>query len=165
VIDRIRDWSAGVGDRIRSRRSPAEAKPRKSTATALRTAIPPAKPAAPPPVAPAVDPELLAARDRLIEKFTIMQADLGGAFYEMAIRDHVRLDALTKKAAELQAVDAELGAVERSIELERTGAVGHCSHCNAPYGPGVAFCSQCGQVIERVIEPAPATPATNGSGA
>ena len=27
-----------------------------------------------------------------IEKFTIMQADLGGAFYEMAIRDHVRMD-------------------------------------------------------------------------
>ena len=42
-----------------------------------------------------------------------MQADLGGAFYEMAIRDHVRLDVLTRKAAELQRVDAELLAVER----------------------------------------------------
>ena len=37
-----------------------------------------------------------------------MQADLGGAFYEMAIRDHVRMDVLTRKAAELQRVDAEL---------------------------------------------------------
>ncbi len=46
-----------------------------------------------------------------------MQADLGGAFYEMAIRDHVRMDVLTRKAAELQRVDAELLAVERMLEL------------------------------------------------
>ena len=46
-----------------------------------------------------------------------MQADLGGAFYEMAIRDHVRMDVLTRKAAELQRVDAELLAVERVLEL------------------------------------------------
>ena len=63
--------------------------------------------------------ELLAQRDRLLEKFTVMQADLGGAFYEMAIRDHVRLDVLTRKAAELQRVDAELLAVERVLQLER----------------------------------------------
>jgi hypothetical protein len=61
--------------------------------------------------------ELLAQRDRLLEKFTVMQADLGGAFYEMAIRDHVRMDVLTRKAAELQRVDAELLAVERLLEL------------------------------------------------
>ena len=46
--------------------------------------------------------DLIAQRDRLLEKFTVMQADLGGAFYEMAIRDHVRMDVLTRKAAELQ---------------------------------------------------------------
>ena len=61
--------------------------------------------------------ELVAQRDRLLEKFTIMQTDLGGAFYEMAIRDHVRMDVLTRKAAELQRVDAELLAVERMLEM------------------------------------------------
>lgn len=88
--------------------------------------------------------ELIAPRDRLLEKFTVMQADLGGAFYEMAIRDHVRLDVLTRKAAELQQVDAELLAVERLLELERADAAGLCPGCGAPYGPAVRFCAQCG---------------------
>jgi len=61
--------------------------------------------------------DLLAQRDRLLEKFTIMQADLGGAFYEMAIRDRVRMDVLTRKAAELQRVDAELLTAERLLEM------------------------------------------------
>jgi hypothetical protein len=64
-----------------------------------------------------VSSELRAHRDRLLEKFTIMQADLGGAFYEMAIRDHVRLDVLTRKAAELQRVDAELHEAERMLAM------------------------------------------------
>lgn len=63
--------------------------------------------------------DLRAQRDRLLEKFTIMQADLGGAFYEMAIRDHVRLDVLTRKAAELQRVDAELRQAEEMLELSQ----------------------------------------------
>lgn len=88
--------------------------------------------------------ELIAQRDRLLEKFTVMQADLGGAFYEMAIRDHVRLDVLTRKAAELQRVDAELLAVERLLELERADAAGLCPGCGAPYGAAVRFCAQCG---------------------
>ncbi len=68
-----------------------------------------------------------------------MQADLGGAFYEMAIRDHVRLDVLTRKAAELQRVDAELLAVERVLELERADAAGLCPSCGAPFGHGGAL--------------------------
>jgi hypothetical protein len=88
--------------------------------------------------------ELIAQRDRLLEKFTVMQADLGGAFYEMAIRDHVRLDVLTRKAAELQRVDAELLAIERLLELERSDAAGLCPGCGAPYGHAVRFCPQCG---------------------
>ena len=79
-----------------------------------------------------------------------MQADLGGAFYEMAIRDHVRLDVLTRKAAELQRVDAELLAVERQLELERTDAAGHCPTCNAPFGHGGRFCPQCGSSLVAV---------------
>ena len=91
--------------------------------------------------------ELRAQRDRLLEKFTIMQADLGGAFYEMAIRDHVRIDVLTRKAAELQRVDAELLALERMLELERAEAAGICPSCSSPYGHAVRFCPQCGQSL------------------
>jgi hypothetical protein len=91
--------------------------------------------------------ELRAQRDRLLEKFTVMQADLGGAFYEMAIRDHVRLDVLTRRAAELQRVDAELLAVERQLEIERTDAAGHCPACNSPFGSADRFCPQCGSSL------------------
>jgi hypothetical protein len=107
------------------------------------------KPAAatPEPVQPEENGELIAQRDRLLEKFTVMQADLGGAFYEMAIRDHVRLDVLTRKAAELQRVDAELLAVERVLELQRADAAGLCPGCGAPYGHAVRFCAQCGHAL------------------
>jgi len=91
--------------------------------------------------------ELPAQRDRLLEKFTVMQADLGGAFYEMAIRDHVRLDVLTRKAAELQRVDAELLAAERLLELARADAAGLCPSCQSPYGPADRFCPQCGHAL------------------
>ncbi|HEY8809918.1 MAG TPA: hypothetical protein VIM28_07840 [Solirubrobacterales bacterium] len=120
----------------------------------LRRPPRPRKPAEEPKAKPAVPPEkpeesaeLVAQRDRLLEKFTIMQADLGGAFYEMAIRDHVRMDVLTRKAAELQRVDAELLGVERLLELERADAAGMCPSCGAPFGPGVRFCGQCGHVL------------------
>ena len=102
-------------------RSPTAAEAaRPSGPTGARLRSQPAKRAAPKAAAGAgarEQAELLAQRDRLLEKFTVMQADLGGAFYEMAIRDHVRLDVLTRKAAELQRVDAELLAVERLLEL------------------------------------------------
>lgn len=91
--------------------------------------------------------ELRAQRDRLLEKFTIMQADLGGAFYEMAIRDHVRMDVLTRKAAELQRVDAELLAAERALELQEVDAAGLCPGCGSPHSPAVRFCPQCGQSL------------------
>lgn len=99
---------------------------------------------------PSESKELVGQRDRLLEKFTVMQSDLGGAFYEMAIRDHVRLDVLTRKAAELQRVDAELLAVERLLELERTDAAGHCPTCNSPFGHADRFCPQCGSSLVAV---------------
>jgi hypothetical protein len=102
--------------------------------------------------------ELIVQRDRLLEKFTVMQCDLGGAFYEMAIRDHVRLDVLTRKAAELQRVDAELLAVERVLELQREDAAGLCPNCGAPYAPGVRFCAQCGHALVPTQAPAPTPP-------
>lgn len=111
----------------------------------------------PPPVKPEPKPEedaeLLAQRDRLLEKFTVMQADLGGAFYEMAIRDHVRMDVLTRKAAELQRVDADLLAVERMLELRRADAAGICPNCDSPYGPADRFCPQCGQSLVTAAAP------------
>ena len=93
--------------------------------------------------APATDPELLAQRDRLVERFAIMQSELGGLFYEMAIRDHVRMEVLIPKAAELQRVDAELGQLERLIETGSSSVGGHCPACGAVYARGAAFCAQC----------------------
>ncbi len=59
--------------------------------------------------------ELAAERERLTERFVLMQAELGGLFYEMAIRDHLQLDLLVERAAAMQRVDAELQAVERQL--------------------------------------------------
>lgn len=128
-------------------RRPAELlrRPAEKPAPAVKAATKP--PAAREPAEPEESAELVAQRDRLLEKFTVMQADLGGAFYEMAIRDHVRLDVLTRKAAELQRVDAELLAVERVLELERADAAGLCPGCGAPFGHAVRFCAQCGHAL------------------
>ena len=92
--------------------------------------------------------ELIAERDRLLEKFTVMQADLGGAFYEMAIRDHVKMDVLTRKAAELQRLDMELGEVEEALALERSDSTGACANCGTQYQPGARFCSACGEELK-----------------
>ena len=89
------------------------------------------------------DRALLAKRDRLVERFTAMQLDLGGVFYEMTIRDHVKADVLTRKAAELQRVDAELRQVEQIIKTGDSSA-GRCPACNALHARGAAFCWQCG---------------------
>jgi hypothetical protein len=91
----------------------------------------------------AADPELTAKRDRLVERFAIMQSELGGLFYEMAIRDHVRMEVLIPKAAELQRVDAELGQLERIIESGSSKVGGECPECRAVYARGAAFCAQC----------------------
>jgi hypothetical protein len=122
-------------------------------------AAPVAKPAVPEPAKPEPK-ELIAQRDRMLEKFTVMQADLGGAFYEMAIRDHVRLDVLTRKAAELQRVDAELTALERLLEIETSDAAGHCPTCGSPFGHGVRFCDQCGSSLSASAQAAPVAAAT-----
>jgi hypothetical protein len=115
------------------------------------------------------DPDLLARRERLTERFALLQADLGGVFYEMAIRDHVRMDVLTRKAAELQRVDADLAQVERELRgdlLPPALPVAACPACGTPHAAESRFCHSCGQPLAG---PAPGTTAetviarTNGS--
>jgi hypothetical protein len=89
------------------------------------------------------DPELLAQRDRLTERFALLQSELGGLFYEMAIRDSIQLEILIAKAAELQRLDGELGAIERLLESGAQAIGGHCPQCGSVYAPGAAFCAQC----------------------
>jgi uncharacterized OB-fold protein len=61
----------------------------------------------------------------------------------MAIRDHVRMDVLMPRAAELQRVDAELGQLQRLIDTGATSVGGSCPACGAVYARGAAFCAQC----------------------
>ena len=89
-----------------------------------------------------VDPELLAERNRLTERFALLQSELGGLFYEMAIRDHIRLEVLGERAAALQRVDADLAQVRHLIDGGAT-AGGRCPACATPYARGAAFCAQC----------------------
>jgi len=64
----------------------------------------------PAPAVPEGDP---AARiDRLTERLALLQSDLGGLFYEMAIRDHLQLDLLVERAAAMQRVEEELNALQ-----------------------------------------------------
>jgi hypothetical protein len=93
------------------------------------------------PAAPGAD--LVTQRERLTERFALMQSELGGLFYEMAIRDHVRMDVLIDKAAALQRVDAELAQVEHLLDEGHHSAGGRCPSCGAPHARGAAFCSQC----------------------
>lgn len=127
----------------------------------------PAPAAATPPPAPAPAPapaaavvtaedlllggtELRARRDRLARELAERQFDLGGLAYEMAVRDHFRLDVLLREAARLQEVDAELGEVERLLRLEEAGAAGTCPSCGALHSRGAVFCWQCGtQLLDQ----------------
>ncbi|MHB8533446.1 MAG: hypothetical protein ACYDC2_12080 [Solirubrobacteraceae bacterium] len=104
------------------------------------TAAPIARAAAP-------SPELMRRRDTLAEQVTELHWDLGGLAYEMAIRDHFRLDVLVRRAAVLQERDAELAEVERLLAMEETGTAGHCPTCSAPHSRGAVYCWQCGHAL------------------
>ena len=88
-------------------------------------------------------PELLAQRERLTERFALMQSELGGLFSEMAIRDHVQMDVLISKAAALQRVDSELAQLEHLLHDGNAAIGGQCPSCGATYARGAAFCAQC----------------------
>lgn len=90
-------------------------------------------------------------RDELVARVAELHWDLGGLAYEMAIRDHFRLDVLVTKAAELQERDAELGELERVLSLHEHAGAGQCPGCGAVHSRGAAYCWQCGQALmERV---------------
>lgn len=94
--------------------------------------------------------DLKQRRDRLADQLAELQWDLGGIAYEMASRDHFRLDVLARQAAKLQQVDAELAEVERMLRLEEASAAGACGSCGALYARGSVFCWQCGKdLMER----------------
>ena len=76
-----------------------------------------------------------------------MHWDLGGLAYEMAIRDHFRLDVLVRRAAALQERDAELAEIERLLRMEETGTAGDCPACGAPHSRGAVYCWQCGATL------------------
>jgi len=103
--------------------------------------------------APAAEPPALVAdgvselrrrRDALAAQVTELHWDLGGLAYEMAIRDHFRLDVLVRRASLLQERDAELAEVERLLKMEESGVAGNCPQCGAPHSRGAVFCWQCG---------------------
>jgi hypothetical protein len=94
-------------------------------------------------------PELLAQRERLTERFALLQSELGGLFYEMAIRDHVQMDVLISKAAALQRVDAELAQLEHLLHEGNAAIGGQCPSCGATYARGAAFCAQCAAALTQ----------------
>jgi hypothetical protein len=95
--------------------------------------------------------DLARRRDELTARLAELQWDLGGLVYEMAIRNHIRVDVLVRRAAALQEVDGELGEVERILCMDETGAAGQCASCEAPHSSGAAYCWQCGQpLLEHV---------------
>ena len=104
-------------------------------------------PAVAEPAAEAPHAELRARRDALAERVAEMTWDLGGLTYEMAIRDHFRMDVRVRRAAALQEADAELGEVERLLAAADEGVTGSCRSCGAPHSRGAAYCWKCGQPL------------------
>ena len=84
--------------------------------------------------------------------------DLGGLTYEMAIRDHYRLDVLTRQAAALQDLDAQLGEAERLLAAGEQGIAGQCRSCGSDHGRGAVYCWRCGQPLLEELAPGAVTP-------
>jgi hypothetical protein len=98
--------------------------------------------------------ELRNRRRALAQRVAELTWDLGGLAYEMAIRDHYRLDVIARKAAELQQADAELDEVQRLLAGAEAGIHGQCRSCGAVHSRGAAFCWHCGQSLLEEARPA-----------
>jgi hypothetical protein len=125
-------------DRLPGRQAPARAHAAPPAPTRTRTAG-------------VAREELERRRERVARELADEQWDLGGLTYEMAIRDHFRLDVLTRKAARLQELDAQLAAIERLLKMESEGAAGACRACGALYARGASFCWQCGATLTETL--------------
>jgi hypothetical protein len=116
------------------------------------------RPAAPPVVpqqrSAVPETELARRHAAAATRFAEEQWNLGGLAYEMAIRDHFRLDVLQRAAARLQEADVELSNLTRLLELENAGAAGACQACGALYGRGASFCANCGTELVETLRPA-----------
>jgi zinc-ribbon domain len=128
---------------------PAVAQPAPAPAAAAQPQAAPVQAAAAQPQAPGVDGAgLEARRQQLASRFAELQSDLGGLVYEMAIRDSFKQNLVVRRAAELQAVDQELSAVERQLGLAPAGAAAAaCPSCGAAVQAGSQFCARCGSVV------------------
>jgi hypothetical protein len=98
--------------------------------------------------------ELRGRRRELAERVAELTWDLGGLTYEMAVRDHYRLDVLARRAAELQQAEAELGEVQRLLAGAEAGINGQCRSCGAVHSRGAAFCWHCGVSLLTETRPA-----------
>jgi len=148
-------------------RSPARSDAAAPAAKQAQASSAPTVASAPTPAAPASavgaggsDLERSAQRQRLAAEFEAIQLDLGGLVYEMAIRDHFRLDVLSQRAAKLRAVDAELARAEgRPVPAAMAGS---CPSCSTPLVDGAAFCAGCGRALATsapAVGTAPLAPA------
>ncbi len=97
--------------------------------------------------------DLRRRRHELAERVAALTWDLGGLTYEMAIRDHYRLDVLSRRAAELQEADAQLGEVQRLLATAEAGVAGHCRSCGAVHSRGAAYCWHCGAQLLQESRP------------
>jgi hypothetical protein len=97
--------------------------------------------------------ELRRRRKELAERVASLTLDLGGLAYEMAIRDHYRLDVIARTAAELQEADAQLGEVQRLLATAEAGIHGQCRSCGAVHSRGAGFCWHCGAPLLQEARP------------
>jgi chorismate mutase len=97
--------------------------------------------------------ELRRRRYELAERVAELTWDLGGLTYEMAIRDHYRLDVLARRAAELQQADAQLAEVQRLLSGAEGGVHGQCRSCGAVHSRGASFCWHCGAGLIEEARP------------
>jgi len=98
--------------------------------------------------------DLSRRRDELEARVAELQWDLGGLVYEMAIRQSINLELITKRAAALQDVEAQLAEVDRILKHEGAGTAGACGNCGAPHSANASFCWQCGNQILRQVDTA-----------
>lgn len=134
--------------RPRTRSAPPASAPTPASGPTATTRVAPAQPAPAPGVAPQDGRlDLPARREQLAGRYAELQSDLGGLVYEMAIRDSFRLDLVVRKAAELQAVDTELSAVEQQLGVAPPQPGGTCPSCGSAVSPGARFCARCGSTV------------------